>query len=192
MLLSIPIKYWLGDSCLSLGIPWMVPGAIYELDILLCPSDCVLEFGSGGSTLFFARRCHEVYSYETDIDWHNSVRDILNRDTGVIASAVVYSYCPHVLGLENAIYSRYGANATVLVVDTVHGYNRSVLLDAALHHCRSLRLIVLDNYSSTELFPLHHDWSDEQFSERLGGVWRSITFDDIHWHGSGTRLLYRL
>ena len=86
MLLSIPIKYWLG--------------AIYELDILLCPSDCVLEFGSGGSTLFFARRCHEVYSYETDIDWHNSVRDILNRDTGVIASAVVYSYCPHVLGFR--------------------------------------------------------------------------------------------
>jgi hypothetical protein len=59
----IPEDHWIGSRCLDLGLPWLTPGAIRWLAANLKPTDCVLELGSGGSTVFFATRCKVV-------QWH--------------------------------------------------------------------------------------------------------------------------
>lgn len=47
---------------------------------LLSPSARVLEFGSGYSTLWFARRCGEVLSIEDDPHWYATVQALLKRE----------------------------------------------------------------------------------------------------------------
>jgi predicted O-methyltransferase YrrM len=53
--------------------PWLTPAAITLLRTLLRPVDRGLEFGSGRSTLWFARRVAALTSVEHDERWHTSV-----------------------------------------------------------------------------------------------------------------------
>jgi hypothetical protein len=54
---------------LQLGVPWFSTAAIEFLDSFVTPSMDVFEYGSGGSTVYFARRCSTVISTEDDSDW---------------------------------------------------------------------------------------------------------------------------
>ncbi len=53
--------------------PWLSYGAIRYLDERLRPDSVVFEYGSGGSTLWFAERVRHVTSIEHDADWHARV-----------------------------------------------------------------------------------------------------------------------
>lgn len=55
-------------------IPWLTYPAIDFLAQLDYSDKRVLEYGSGASTLFWARRAAEVVSIETDADWFETVR----------------------------------------------------------------------------------------------------------------------
>jgi predicted O-methyltransferase YrrM len=65
--------------------PWITYGAIRFLAGHLKSSMRVYEFGVGGSTIFFAGRCGEVFSCEHDSDWAGKVREAL---TGLKVSNV--------------------------------------------------------------------------------------------------------
>lgn len=54
--------------------PWITFPAIDWLERVLTPDARVFEFGSGGSTLFFARRVGSLTSVEHHPAWHNRVR----------------------------------------------------------------------------------------------------------------------
>lgn len=54
-------------------IPWLHPDVISYLDNLLTPNMEVLEFGAGGSTLWFAERVKSVVSYERNRRWFEAV-----------------------------------------------------------------------------------------------------------------------
>lgn len=58
-----------GDSTLSRRLPWMTYDAVDFLSRICHPDMEVFEWGSGGSTLFFAARCKEVHTVEHDPDW---------------------------------------------------------------------------------------------------------------------------
>ncbi len=67
------------ENTLSLGLPWLTYDAINFLE-KICNSDKrVFEWGSGGSTLFFAARCKDVTSIEHDTFWIQSLRDKLEE-----------------------------------------------------------------------------------------------------------------
>jgi len=53
--------------------PWITPGSIEHLEKTLTPDLDVIEFGAGGSTLFFARRCRSVLSFEANQTWYDKV-----------------------------------------------------------------------------------------------------------------------
>jgi hypothetical protein len=55
--------------------PWMVFAAIDRLRRHLRPDMRVFEWGSGGSTLFFARRAGQVIAVEHDEKWAAQVRE---------------------------------------------------------------------------------------------------------------------
>lgn len=57
-------------SPLEDGIPWLTYPAVAWLRRRLSPEMKVFEYGSGGSTIFFARRVREVVSVEHDSGWH--------------------------------------------------------------------------------------------------------------------------
>jgi predicted O-methyltransferase YrrM len=57
--------------------PWLAPEAIRFLEGYLRPSDMGLEFGSGHSTLWFARRLAALTSVEHDPVWGERVRAML-------------------------------------------------------------------------------------------------------------------
>ena len=49
------------------------------LDRLLTEEDRVFEYGSGGSTIYFASRAREVVSVEHQREWHQLVQDRLTK-----------------------------------------------------------------------------------------------------------------
>lgn len=65
--------------CLEHELPWLTFPAIERLSSFLTPKMKVFEYGSGGSTLFFARRAKEVISVEHDADWHKRLASNLKE-----------------------------------------------------------------------------------------------------------------
>jgi SAM-dependent methyltransferase len=63
-----------GKSPLDLEIPWFSYAAIDFLDSFVKPHMTVCEYGSGGSTIFFARRAKSVFSIENDPKWFDLVK----------------------------------------------------------------------------------------------------------------------
>ncbi len=49
--------------------PWIAKKAVSFLESAIAPNSRVFEYGSGGSTLFFARRAQEIVSVEHDPVW---------------------------------------------------------------------------------------------------------------------------
>jgi hypothetical protein len=68
---------------LELGLPWISFGAIRFLEKFLQPGMRVFEYGSGGSTLFFAARCERTVSVEDNENWARRVRDRLGEAQNV-------------------------------------------------------------------------------------------------------------
>jgi hypothetical protein len=60
-------------------IPWIAYRAIPVLTRIVQPSFKVAEFGSGMSTLWFARRCKFLLSREDHQGWHENVARILKN-----------------------------------------------------------------------------------------------------------------
>ena len=58
-----------GRSPLNDALPWITFPAIRFLQSRLTPQAVVFEYGSGGSTIFCARRAKHVYSIEHDASW---------------------------------------------------------------------------------------------------------------------------
>ncbi len=70
-------------------LPWLTHGACERLRELVKPGMKVLEFGMGGSTLFFSKLGAEVTSIEHDEDWFNLVKDNLSQSGGIELNLVV-------------------------------------------------------------------------------------------------------
>jgi precorrin-6B methylase 2 len=69
-----------GKTPLDLELPWFSYAAIDFLERYLQPHMEVCEYGSGGSTVFFARRVKNVFSIEDNAQWFKLVSDRLKRE----------------------------------------------------------------------------------------------------------------
>jgi hypothetical protein len=68
-----------GRSFIGEAKPWIPFEATNWLEHYLKPHMQVFEYGSGGSTIFFAERVAEVFSIEHDQKWHTLVSRALAR-----------------------------------------------------------------------------------------------------------------
>ena len=113
-----------GATPLDLELPWFSYSAIDFLSKYLTSDMQVCEYGSGGSTLFFARRTREVFSIEDNPTWHELVTDRV-RQLGL--KNVQIRLCPfdfkNPVGFEQSEYLlAHLPNATKRVVDgAAHG-----------------------------------------------------------------------
>lgn len=92
---------FLGRDLLTAGWPWITFPAMRWLTSYLRPSMSVFEWGSGGSTLFFARRVARVVSVEYDAGWCEAVAVRL-RDHGLGNAQV--RHLPPEPGDDGALY----------------------------------------------------------------------------------------
>ncbi|CAN5228814.1 hypothetical protein BH20BAC1_BH20BAC1_12970 [soil metagenome] len=60
-------------------VPWLVFGAIDFLDGFLNRGMKIFEYGSGGSTIFYANRVAEVISIEHDPVWYSRTKQVLEE-----------------------------------------------------------------------------------------------------------------
>ena len=60
--------------------PWLSPAAILLLDNWLKKTDRALEWGSGRSTRWFARRVSHLVSVEDSPEWYATVRESLSKE----------------------------------------------------------------------------------------------------------------
>lgn len=173
--LLIPVDYWLGNRTIELEIPWLTPESIHMLELFCKPQHNVLEFGSGGSTLFFARRANLVTSIEPDLDWNRRVtmelvaRGIKNVDM---------CHLPDVESCRKVLTSRE-AKYDIILVDC-DGINRWGAAKLALDFVNKSGVIVVDNYDAVYCRNL-----DVLFSGKL-----QTAYDDPHWVGRGTKVYY--
>jgi hypothetical protein len=59
--------------------PWLAESAVLLLDSWLKPTDVELEWGSGRSTIWLARRMKRLTSVESDKTWFEMVRVRLQK-----------------------------------------------------------------------------------------------------------------
>src|SRR5213075_1346542 len=69
-----------GKTPLDLEVPWFSYAAIDFLEKFLRPDMTVCEYGSGGSTIFFAQRVKSVFSIEDNAQWFELVSRRLEKD----------------------------------------------------------------------------------------------------------------
>lgn len=101
-------------------LPWLGFRAIKYIDGLMNRSWKVLEFGSGMSTIWLARRCEFLVSIETDKGWYESVRSMLTAN-----------------GLKNVDYRLRDQSEAHVLRDCKDSYFDFVLVDG-VHRDRAM------------------------------------------------------
>ena len=64
-------------------VPWMDDNEIEFLLSLLKPTDVMLEWGCGGSTLCFSKAVKEYYSIEHNEEWYKKISDHLKENENI-------------------------------------------------------------------------------------------------------------
>ena len=67
-------------------LPWLTYSFIDFITQRLSNKFNVFEFGSGNSTLFFAKKVKEITSVEHDIEWYNKHKSKISNNSKIILS----------------------------------------------------------------------------------------------------------
>jgi len=134
----------------DLELPWFAYAAIDFLEDFLQPNMTVCEYGSGGSTLFFARRVKSVFSIEDNPEWFNIIsRQLLAKSIG----NVTLKLCPfdfkNPVGFEKSEYlhAMPDEEFDVIVVDGSEEWKRirPICFEKAERHVKKNGIIVVDD-----------------------------------------------
>ena len=118
-------------------MPWLGFSAVRSIERLLRPEWRLLEFGSGMSTVWFARRVAKVVSIETDADWHGRVAARLQR-RGLSERVEHWLVPPNLEGLSSTLPQGFD-------FALVDGMSRDVATALALSVVKPGGYIYLDN-----------------------------------------------
>jgi hypothetical protein len=157
-------KAWVSNlrrPTMSSRLPWLPFSLIDALERQLQTNSKVLEFGGGGSTLWFAERVSEVITIEHDPEWY---RQISAAVEGVPSCSVLFrsseaDYAEYVDAVHGFADSEFG-------VALVDGRQRVRCFEAAMPKVCSGGWIVLDDSSRERYqpaFDLARDWTRMTF-----------------------------
>jgi predicted O-methyltransferase YrrM len=127
--------------------PWLTPGATELLAELLLPSDTGLEWGSGRSTVWFAKRLKHLTSIEDNREWYKTVTKRLSEQN---VTNVSYHHAPAPPEGEGARQSPYVAICSSvpdrsLGFALVDGSAREYCTTAVIPKIAPGGLLVIDN-----------------------------------------------
>lgn len=168
-------NYLLGKGTVEIGYPWLTYGAILTMEERLLPQHKVLELGSGGSTIFFARRSALVKSYEHDANWASVVKGKLVSENRTNTDIVV----GNIETLAGLVKKEPDEYYDWVLVDSGYfhrkGYSyRLALMRESVPKLKSGGYMIVDNYDQRQLRAFDYTG------------WKVFTFDDMNYRGKGT------
>jgi len=165
-----------GEHLLECGIPWVTKQALWYLWLKLTPQTRVLEFGSGGSSIWFALYCEEIFTFETNREWFDKLQnEIIKRGIKNLNSKYICSNTQEDVKVCDKLVP-----FDILLVD---GEDRESALKHGLQYLKAGGLLVLDNYFS--YFP--------QLQRQVPNwyEWQPRFFYDPDWSGEGTAIFIK-
>lgn len=182
---EFPKRYYRGSFCWDNELPYLVQRAMYLLDEIINESMSILEFGSGGSTLFFARRAENVISFESEPDWFARVSGAI-KERNVENVDLRFGY----ESLNSLVRNNQKFNC--VLIDPNKLINRDLLLDSVVGLIDKPGVLILDNYANSMLFPQTYSLTEQEFINKyLNHKWTAQTYEHDMWSGRGTRIFHR-
>ena len=175
-----------GETSITHECPWMVPEAIEFLQKNTKKEWKVLEVGSGGSSIFFGRRCFKVIAIENFLPYYEKMcQELSNKQ---IDSKVDLRY----VETEMMLDTLRGLEDTYDIISIDHGVHhpsRSECLEAVIDKW-SGEMFIFDNWSKKPAWPAHHKLTHNGMREKHKEFKDCDFFDFTHnkWAGSGTRI----
>lgn len=156
--------------------PWLTRDAVTLLDALLKPIDKGVEFGSGRSTVWFAKRLKSLTSIENDELWYLKVSSSLKEQA-------LDGHVDYRLVKDLASYSLQGNGFADNSIDfcLVDGVMRDECAKVMLNKIRSGGLLVVDNvnwYLPNENFCSPDSMPAGQFASDL---WKEFEMHTRSW-----------
>jgi predicted O-methyltransferase YrrM len=156
--------------------PWLTRDAVTLLDALLKPIDKGVEFGSGRSTVWFAKRLKSLTSIENDELWYRKVSSSLKEQA-------LDGHVDYRLVTDLASYSLQGSGFADNSIDfcLVDGVMRDECAKTMLNKIRSGGLLVVDNvnwYLPNENFCSPDSMPVGQFASDL---WKEFEMHTRSW-----------
>ncbi|MEJ7780595.1 MAG: class I SAM-dependent methyltransferase [Daejeonella sp.] len=115
-------------------IPWYTYPAIEYIKQLDFSDRSVFEFGSGNSTVFWAKRCKKAASIEDNREWYNKM-------THELPANVEYKLIPDKADYVDSI-NQFSEGFDIIIIDGNHRFECTV---EALKKLNSDGIIILDN-----------------------------------------------
>lgn len=139
-----------GRTPLDLELPWFSYAAIDFLKKFLQPHMTVCEYGSGGSTIFFARRVKSVFSVEDNPVWFELVSKRLKEQAIENATIELHPFdFKNPVGFEDSEYLKAipDARFDVIVVDGSEEWTqvRPICFERAEGRIKTGGIIVVDD-----------------------------------------------
>lgn len=120
------------------GLPWISYSAIAELEKFLTNTSRVLEFGSGMSTIWYAKHAGEVCSVEDCKPWFDKVSDLIERKNIENISL----HFANGLSEYSQLMANDDAGFDLIIVD---GNHRSACIAHATNLLKTGGILYLDN-----------------------------------------------
>ena len=163
-----------GKYTVEIGYPWLARGSIMALERVLTPEFKVLEFGCGGSTVFFSKRCKSVKSIEYSQEWIDKVKAKIGEESNVTFQLIDKTTIIDRLKEEPDDYYD-------LILDDIGNdlsWLKIRLAIANLVHQKLKKngFLVIDNYMDRYVNRIRYDGFD------------IYTFDEFNYPGKGTRI----
>ncbi len=161
--------------------PWITADAIAILESLLRKTDNGIEYGSGRSTIWFAKRTNSLVSIEGNAQWYARVSERLQRE-GV--KNVDYRYVRTDRRLENCpgrqLYVIGDANLAPESLDyaLVDGYYRDECILRAVELLRPGGILILDN---SNWYIAHPTRSPGSAFGPASGLWSTFLSRVANW-----------
>jgi SAM-dependent methyltransferase len=176
-----------GKTPADLELPWFSYAAIDFLEEFLRPDMTVCEYGSGGSTFFFARRVSSVYSIEDNPQWFKIVSERIKEK---FVGNVTMKLCPfdfkNPIGFEKSEYlhAMPDEKFDVIVVDGSEEWTRirPVCFEKAERHVKPGGIIVVDDsWRYSEIRERHRAKSYRVF-QSVGPCRPGVTSTDVFFY----------
>lgn len=174
------------------GQPWFSPQAVSFLEKYLLPTDDGLEFGTGRSTVWFARRIHYLTSVEHNLIWANRVRAMLTEES---ITNVTLHHHPRVDGaaqeIEKSAYVSVAGSFEPQSLDFViiDGIYRAQCTLRALPLLKSHAVLIIDNVNkylpSASRAPNSRSIDQGPDGPAWAEVWQTIQPWRRYWTGNG-------
>jgi hypothetical protein len=176
-----------GKTPLDLEIPWFSYAAIDFLDSFVRPHMTVFEYGSGGSTLFFAKRAKSVRSVEDNPKWFEWVsRKLMQKGLANASLSLCEFNFKEPVGFEHSAYLNAIADEKfdVIVVDSSEEWThvRPICFEKAQDRVNEGGIIVLDDSWRYPALRKTHHAKEVKVFQSVGPCRPGVTSTDVYFY----------